>query len=56
MSMSIHGVFYDRHAACMHGCMQGVDAGQSSVDAVLSGVEYAVDALNAACMSIVKYA
>jgi len=36
----------------MHGCMQGVDAGQSSVDAVLSGV----DALNAACMSIVKYA
>jgi len=52
MSMSIHGVFYDQHAACMHGCMQGVDAGQSSVDAVLSGV----DALNAACMSIVKYA
>ena len=35
------GVFYDRHAACM----QGVDVGQSGVDA-----------LHAAFVSMVKYA
>ena len=45
-------IFCDRHAACNHGCMQGVDVGQSSVGDDLSSV----DVLHAACMSIVQYA
>ena len=54
MSMFIQRVFYNRHVACMQSvcCMQGVDVVQSSVDPVPSDI----DALHAACMSIVKYA